>query len=286
MKLEERLRLIGLGDTVSVYPVSGGSINTCYDVRTTKGRWFAKCRKSNLPSDLFEKEAAGLEQLRQVNEVKVPAIIHSGDELLLLEFVESAPRQQSFSEEAGRSIASIHSVQSDSWGNEQSNYMGALKQVNTKMENGAAFFLQHRMTPWVNQTGVLRSNEELDSKRVIETVTQIIADDPPVLLHGDLWSGNLLTSVKNETVVFDPAVYFGHPHIDIAMTDLFGGFDEHFYSAYEECSGKGLPTSHEIRMWNVYPLLIHAVLFGGTYIEEVRTTMRYFGWIKEKGKNN
>jgi len=104
----------------------------------------------------------------------------------------------------------------------------------------------------------------------------LFPEEPPALLHGDLWSGNFKITTEGEATIFDPAVYYGHREMDIGMTLLFGGFDQRFYEAYHEIYPLEKDWKQRIPLTQLYPLLVHALLFGGHYVESVRRIMKNY----------
>jgi len=105
---------------------------------------------------------------------------------------------------------------------------------------------------------------------------ELFPDESPALLHGDLWSGNFMVASNGYAAIFDPAVYFGHREMDIGMTKLFGGFDQRFYDAYEEAYPLEKDWKQRLTLTQLYPLLVHAILFSGYYVDKTRTIIKYY----------
>jgi len=157
--------------------------------------------------------------------------------------------------------------------------MGALPQSNMQYENWVEFFIHHRLEP---QIKIAREKHLLHSKHVsiLENLymrlPDIFFDEKPALLHGDLWSGNYMCNQNSEPVLIDPAVYFGHRSMDLAMTSLFGGFDRRFYESYAYHFPFPKNYHEQWEICNLYPLLIHLNLFGSGYFGQIESTLRKF----------
>ena len=173
----------------------------------------------------------------------------------------------------------MHATAHEFPGFESDNYMGSLSQPNQFKNNWSEFFVEQRLRV---QVSVALNNKLLDKadlrsfERLYRQIDQLMPDEPNVLLHGDLWSGNFLCDNVNEPVIFDPAVYYGLRHVDLAMTTLFGGFHSDFYEAYAYYAP--LPSDYEV-LWevlNLYPLLIHLNLFGPSYRRPILNVLKHF----------
>jgi fructosamine-3-kinase len=105
---------------------------------------------------------------------------------------------------------------------------------------------------------------------------QLFPDEPPALLHGDLWSGNFLVGSNGKAMIFDPAVYYGHREMDLAMTRLFGGFDTRFYYTYQAIRPLETGWQQRLGLCQLYPLLVHLNLFGGNYYNDVKDVLQQY----------
>lgn len=264
-------------------PVGGGSINDAYRLDTDHGAFFVKTNSADRFPSLFEAEADGLERLRKAAAIRVPEVIATGedhdDAYLLLEHIGSSARKADFWEDFGRSLARLHQHSSDRFGLERANYIGSLKQVNTPHLEWSNFFLHCRLEPQVElarNKQRIGMGDVLRFERLYSKLASLFPKEAPALLHGDLWSGNFLTGAHGEPVLIDPAVYYGHREMDLAMTKLFGGFDAEFYAAYH--AEQPLEQGWEERMdlCNLYPLLVHVNLFGGGYAAQVQALLKRF----------
>ncbi|MBS1662044.1 MAG: fructosamine kinase family protein [Bacteroidetes bacterium] len=269
---------------LSCRPIGGGSINDTYQVLTKDNkRWFGKFNNAHDFPDLFVKEARGLALLNQQQLFRVPTIAacsQVGDtQVLLLEWIDSGPQSPRFWRDFGQSLALLHQVTSTSFGLPENNYMGALPQDNTPSPTWLELFIHRRLEPQIHIArthGLLDETAHRHFQRLYQHLPEIFPPEPPSLLHGDLWSGNFLCDTHSKPVLIDPAVYFGHRSVDLAMTTLFGGFAPAFYEAYAH--HYPLPPNYR-EQWeicNLYPLLIHLNLFGKSYLANILNTIQRF----------
>ncbi|MGC4235389.1 MAG: fructosamine kinase family protein, partial [Niabella sp.] len=150
---------------------------------------------------------------------------------------------------------------------------GGLQQVNTPCKSWADFYTNHRILPLVKTLADAKIFSAKDIKAAesfCASLDGFFPDEKPALLHGDLWGGNYFTTQNGLTSIFDPAVYYGHREMDIGMTRLFGGFSPEFYAGYNEIYPLKNGWEQRLGYSQLYPLLVHAVLFGGHYVSNVR----------------
>ncbi len=234
---------------------------------------------------MFDAEAKGLRLLASADAVRIPKVmevIHGEQhDALLLEFIETRRTTYLAGERLGQRLANLHRVTQDEYGLDHDNYMGSLVQTNTPESDLCRFFIESRLEP---QMKIARKKGAFDDSftramnRFYERLPDLLISEPPSLLHGDLWSGNYLVDQDENPVLIDPAVCFGHREMDIAMTTLFGGFPDSFYSAYQESWPLQEGYQERLDIYNLYPLLVHVNLFGGGYAAQVRSIVsRYTG---------
>lgn len=267
---------------VHVQTLGGGSINNAYRLEVAGNAVFCKTNSATKFPHLFLREKEGLQLLAQAG-IKTPAVIGCFEEddkqVLLLEWIREGERSAAFWQTFGEQLAMLHQTRGSRFGLENNNYMGSVPQSNTPHESWCAFFAAERLAPMVNRCAAknlltkthLRQLEALQHK-----LTNIFEEEPPSLVHGDLWSGNFLCNQSSEPVLIDPAVYVGHRSADLAMTNLFGGFHQTFYRSYHHHFP--LPTNYE-EQWavcNLYPLLVHLFLFGHSYLLQIERTLQRF----------
>jgi len=250
----------------------GGSINNNLKLETNYGNFFLKW--NNKSDKLFKAETKGLTILKETDIIYIPEIINFDKDFLLMEFIEKKEETQIFWENFGRKISELHRVSNDHFGLDHNNFIGSLDQENEKEEKWIDFFINRRIKTQlrINEfpTKILNSFDKLFLK-----IEKIFPEENPALLHGDLWSGNFICS-NNEPVLIDPAIYFGHREMDISMTKLFGGFNERFYESYNENYSLSEGWIERKKICNLYPLLVHANLFGGHYYKEIEESVQYF----------
>jgi protein-ribulosamine 3-kinase len=266
-----------------VTPVSGGSINLSARVDTTAGLFFLKANDAFKFPQMFDREASGLETLRSANCFTVPKVIHIGEEdgqaYLLLEFIDTRPRVADFWERFGKSLAVLHRITSDRYGFHENNFIGSLRQVNTQRPRWTDFFVSERLEPMVKMAmskGLFNDSDISNFGKLFSRIDQLVPEEPASLLHGDLWNGNFMIGYSGEPVLIDPAVYYGHREMDLAMTRLFGGFDDQFYEAYNSEFPLTQGFEERMNLHNLYPLLVHLILFGGDYLAQIRSSLRKY----------
>jgi protein-ribulosamine 3-kinase len=270
--------------TLNFRHTGGGSINEAWQVTINESKKiFLKLNSAARFPGLFEKEKEGLEFLAHRNCITVPRVIFCGecenDQLLLLEWVSSGSQTESFWKKFGEQLAQLHRCHHHRYGFASDNYMGALPQKNQFTASWTDFFIHFRLQPQMDlavRNGLLSPLHAEQFQQLYGKLGTIFNTEPPSLLHGDLWSGNFMCNERSEPVLIDPAVYYGHRNVDLAMTTLFGGFDRIFYDSYHY----HFPfPAHHAEQWevcNLYPLLIHLNLFGASYLNGIVKTLKKF----------
>ncbi len=264
--------------------VGGGSINHTYQLLINESsRYFIKLNSEKNYPQLFTTEKNSLEVLGTAKVIRVPRVVAvtavEGYQVLILEWIEQGLKTTVFWKSFGEQLALLHRTDSNTFGLDIDNYMGALPQTNTKDADWCIFFTQQRLVP---QIRMARDAQRLGKKevdhfeRLFLRLPEIFPPEPPALLHGDLWSGNFLCDEHSQPVLVDPATYYGHRSMDLAMTTLFGGFDNVFYESYQYHFP--LPANY-CRQWevcNLYPLLVHLNLFGESYLPDILHTIQHY----------
>lgn len=268
---------------ISISGVGGGSINHTYHLKTKHGDFFVKYNHASRYPEMFGKEAKGLKLLGEPGIIRVPNVLLFDEDkelaFLLLEYIKSVAEAKDFWDDFGKKLASLHNVKSDKFGLDHDNYMGSLHQYNSFHEDWTEFFIMERLERQIKlarEDGSIGRADVLAFERLYKRLDDIFPPTQPSLLHGDLWSGNFMVDSSGLACLIDPAVYYGHPEIDIAMSTLFGGFSNRFYEAYNRHNPLENGWHERLSIYNLYPLMVHVNLFGGGYLGSVQQTLRRF----------
>lgn len=260
--------------------LSGGDINKAYGLTLNTGdKIFMKANaKSN--ASFFTAEAAGLCAIASTKEISTPKIICTGTDdgedvgysFLLLEFIKSSGKISTYWETFAQELAAMHKADvGKEFGFSQDNFIGARPQQNTPASSWISFFRDQRLAPQFEAADsyFIPADREKITKLLDNLDRFLIEPEQPSLLHGDLWSGNVMCGSDGKAILIDPACYVGHREADLAMTELFGGFPQSFYDVYKEAFP--LQPGYEERrdLYNLYQLLNHLNLFGPTYLDPV-----------------
>lgn len=271
---------------VQVQSVSGGDISNAYLLMTESERFFCKVNYNLSAFQMFQSEKVGLEAIAQTKTIATPQVLlcerlETGG-LLLMEYI--APKMPSAKDMSlfGYQLAALHKLSSsESFGWDTDNFIGKLPLSNRRHQTWIDFYIRERLLPQLKlaQESKLLPAENIPSaERLLTWFENSFPNVTPSLLHGDLWSGNFLISKKGEPYLIDPAVYYGHHEMDIAMTRLFGGFNASFYKAYEEHYPEIGGEKERSEIYQLYYLLVHLNMFGTSYYSSCKTIIqRYFG---------
>lgn len=256
-----------------IHTVGGGSISRAFVLESGYGKMFVKVNAAD-QAGLFTAEADGLAALATCPALCVPRVIGLGTQdehaYLILDHLTLLPlRKTTDSISAGRALASLHGMRGPSFGWHRDNFIGSTPQCNTPHTAWPDFFATRRLRPQLalaDQHGA--STRLIDhGQQLVERLDALFDDHCPAasLLHGDLWYGNAAVALNHRLVLFDPAVHFGDCEADLAMCELFGGFPDDFFTAYQQASP--LPTGYARRktLYQLYHVLNHFNLFGGGY---------------------
>jgi len=223
-------------------------------------------------ADLLRKEASGLEALRRAaagSGIDIPEVLRVDEQCLELPRIGAVDACAAQWEKLGRGLAAIHAVRQPRFGFPEDNYIGLNPQRNTPGEDWGRFFLEHRLAFQVALVRDSRRRREYRAtldRQANRLVAFLDAQDiAPALLHGDLWSGNVLFDASGGVWLIDPAVYWGDPEADIAMTEMFGGFAPEFLAAYRAQHPPSVSYERKRGIYNLYHALNHLNLFGDAY---------------------
>jgi len=275
-----------LGATpVELRAIAGGDVNQAFRVDLAGGgRVFVKHR-ADAPAGVFTAEARGLGWLRVAGGPRVPEVVAVRDEaprFLALEWIERGSPGADHDEALGRALAALHGAGAASFGLEHDNFIATLPQSNAPASTWPEFYATRRLEPLVRRSadaGRLRPATVARFARLTDRLADLGGPaEPPARLHGDLWGGNAIVDAGGSPVLIDPAVYGGHREVDLAMMRLFGGFSPRVFDAYREAFPLAPGHDERVGLWQLWPLLVHVVLFGGSYAGSLeRTLARYEG---------
>ena len=258
-------------EIVSHRPVSGGCINQGYAVSDGKRAYFVKLNEA-AKVEMFVAEALGLQEMAQTNTIRVPNPICWGiaerSTYIVLEWLNLGVAKVNSWQKMGRNLASMHRATSSSgFGWKQNNTIGSTPQINNWTTNWVEFYATHRLG-YQFQLANRKGGHFPQQEELLAALPQLCHQVQPSLVHGDLWGGNAACTEGGEPVIFDPATYYGDREVDIAMTELFGGFPAAFYQAYSDAFP--LESGYEQRktLYNLYHILNHFNLFGGGYASQ------------------
>ncbi len=287
--LEEKIKalVVRMGNngnhTLSARYASGGSINEAATVTLGNTNLFVKWNDASRYPGMFASEASGLQLLANPGGALVPEVLEQGEtgsiSYLALEYIEPGHPEPDAGDRFGEMLAELHRNTSATFGLDHNNYMGSLPQRNTPHDTWNSFFISERLVPQLRiarDNGSLSATDSRAFDHLFKKLPDIIPEEPPALVHGDLWSGNYLSGTSNRTWLIDPAVAYGHREVDIAMSKLFGGFPARFYSGYHQHFPLQPGWEQRLEIFQLYPLLIHVNLFGGGYVHSVRQILEKF----------
>lgn len=259
-----------------------GNFNLAARVKTKSGLFFIKWNKGD-HEGMFESEAKSMELIRSTNTVNVPKVYGYGKKTdgayLMLDFVAETHKKDNYWEDFGQKLAQLHSHTNAQFGLHFNNYVGSLRQINDFMDDGHQFFMEKRLVTQLERAykaKLLDFKTYTDLNNLFSKIYTMFPKEQPSLLHGDLWSGNMMVAADGHAALVDPSAYYGFREAEIAFTTLFGGFPAAFYEAYYEVKPLEPGFKDRIDLYNLYPLLVHANLFGGGYLESIKRIIKKY----------
>ena len=289
--LAQALRRATGREARAAQPVAGGDINEAWAVTLDDGRRVFVKTRPGAPAGEYATEAAGLGWLAEAEAIAVPAVVGvhdppeadpDGPRLLALEWIDAGRLDARGEEQLGRGLARLHRAGAPAFGGAAPLRLGAVVLPNDPRPDWPSFYAEQRLLPlalMAAESGALSSA----GRRSVEWVAERLPDlagpaEPPARVHGDLWSGNVLADRTGRPHLIDPAAHGGHREIDLAMLALFGGPGRRFRDAYAEVAPPAAGHEDRVELWQLLPLLVHAVLFGGAYgASAERAARRYAG---------
>lgn len=253
--------------------VAGGCIADSRILQTESGKQYFLKTHSGSPG-MFLKEGNSLKELAKPQCIRVPKVFLADADFLLIEHIQQGYREDNFFKNFGVAFAQMHKYTAESFGFFEDNYIGSNPQYNIAQDNEktdwAEFYFQKRILPqykMAERNGYATEELRKGVKLLEGKISQILSasEEPPTLLHGDLWNGNFLCDSNGNAVLIDPAVYYGHREADLAMTKMFGGFSYDFYTSYQETFPLSDGWEYREKIYLLYHYLNHLNLFGSSY---------------------
>lgn len=261
--------LLGRG-VISTTPVAGGDICTTTRLRLTDGRSALMKTRAHAPEGFFRCESEGLLWLSEAGGAKVPTLLGSADDCVILEWIEPGKPSSDAGENFGRALTVTHQAGAEHFGAASDGFIGLVPLPNRSLPTWPEFFASRRVMPYV-RAAVDRKTLTLEQANGIETVMRRIhefagPEETPSRIHGDLWSGNVVWGSDGNAWLIDPAAHGGHRETDLAMLALFGmPHLQRVIDSYNEAAPLADGWRARVPLHQLHPLLVHTVLFGGTY---------------------
>lgn len=255
---------------VATTPVAGGDICTATRLRLSDGRSALIKTRPHAPADFFPVEGRGLSWLRAADGALVPEALASAEDCLIIAWVEPGKATPDAAEEFGRRLARTHGAGAERFGGSEDGFIATLPLPNTPADSWVEFFTTRRVLPYLRAArdrGAVTDGDTAAIEQVLRRLDEFAGPaEPPARIHGDLWSGNVLWSVDEGVWLVDPAAHGGHRETDLAMMGLFGTPHlSRILDAYDEQAPLADGWRERVPLHQLHPLLVHAVLFGGSY---------------------
>ena len=255
---------------VATAPVAGGDINTATRMRLSDGTTALMKTQPHAPEGFFEAEVRGLHWLAEVEDgVAVPEVLASDHECLILRWIEPGKTTLDMATAFGQALARTHLAEAPAYGAEHDGFIGRLPLPNRTAPTWAEFYATRRVLPYLKvarDRGAATDEDAATIEHVIGRLPDLLPEEGPSRLHGDLWNGNVLWGLDGQIRVIDPAAYAGHREADLAMLSLFGlPHLPRVLDAYAEVAPLTDGWEDRIAVHQLFPLLVHACMFGGGY---------------------
>ncbi|ADX66754.1 fructosamine kinase family protein [Weeksella virosa] len=263
-------------------PIKGGDINDAFRLECDGKPFFLKLNVADSLPELFRKEADNLNFLSHIDQLILPNVIDYGVsqdnfQFLILEWLEKkTPTEKSWIHLANN-MAKLHRTHQENFGWTEDTYCAIVLQPNISSTQWEEFFSENRILPMaklLRDKNLIGRRESQQLDKYCKQINSFFPIEQPSLLHGDFWSGNILPIDYDQIALIDPSSYFGHREIDMAMSKLFGGFDQQFYHSYQEIYPLEETWQERLPYTQLYPLMLHALLFEGYYLDEVQSILK------------
>ena len=268
-------------ELISIKRCSGGSINEVFECNTKNHHFVIKVNEAKWFPLMFEKEAQGLSLLTS-SSFRIPKVLKTGTyqkhSYLMLEYIDDCGKTMNVSDFGGK-LAKLHLLSSDHFGLNHDNYIGSIPQKNKTNKQWSVFYQSMRIEPLVKKA-FDKGELDISGIRIFDRFylefEHLFPKEPPSLLHGDLWQGNVICDKDSSPVLIDPAVYYGHREMDLAMLLLFGDISERTIDAYNNIYPLDMHWKNRTDIHQLYPLLVHLLLFGASYRKPVEAVVKKY----------
>jgi fructosamine-3-kinase len=266
-------------ELVELVPIRGGDINRAYRARTIDGRTVFVKTREDPPPGMFAAEASSLHWLRDAAAIRCPEPLWWDEQRLVLEWIEHGSPGPATDDELGRGLAALHRAGAPTFGLTQPANLATLPLDNTPTDTWPEFLWSRRIEPLLrmaSERGAVPTHDPVWPRLEAGLVELCGPPEPPARLHGDLWSGNVMADIHGCPWLVDPSAYGGHREIDLAMLRLFGAPAQSVFAAYEELAPLADGWQERVELYQLMPLLVHAVLFGGSYASAAERVARRY----------
>ena len=262
--------------------ISGGDISKAYKLTSEDQKWFVKLN-SNKFEEVFRIESDALQYLNSKSSLLIPKVValdsHQDVSYLILEYIDPVLPSKEFWIKLGSGLAELHRNVSANYGWHSENFIGSIRQSNVRSDSWSEFYSTNRLKPLFDKglkSGIFNKNDERLYLSFIRKLADMVPNERPALCHGDLWNGNFLSGL-NGPYLIDPSTSYMHREMDIAMSKLFGGFEYSFYESYNNSFPLEPGFEERMDIYQLYYILVHAILFGGNYILSTKQILKKYG---------
>jgi fructosamine-3-kinase len=280
--LKQTVQAIINDNITTLTPLSGGMISEVVKI-TFKNQPPLVAKLSQNNHDLTI-EAYMLEYLKTKSDLPIPKVIHAEKQLLLIEYIDGdTGLSRATQAELGQMVAHLHQITADQFGLEHDTLIGPLHQPNPKSDSWINFFRDQRLIHMANialkSGNIPKSTYDRLLKLAEKLDNYIVEPTSPVLIHGDMWTTNILVNNNRVVGIIDPSIYYAHNEMELAYMTLFGSVKQSFFESYQKVISVD-EAFFEVRrhIYGLYPLLVHVKIFGGRYANSVDATLTQFGF--------
>lgn len=277
-KIQDELQVFVDQQIVSFELLNHSDISDYFHIKCKSGiELFGKFSKLKFALDMFEKEHRSLNFIRDKTILKTPKVygvfsFDNGYVCIILEWIDNKIANPLDLETFGIQMADMHQISNKHFGWNEDNYISTLVQKNGYKQDWSEFYMENRILPLLKK-GIDANIFDLSLKNktteLYRRIEQEIPEEPPALIHGDMWSGNYIIETDSTAVLIDPSLHFGHREMDLAMSLMFSSFGRTFYESYQQIYPMEKGFESRLPLLQLYPLLVHAILFQGQYISRV-----------------